>query len=71
MRISRLASNVLALFLMLLGVIWFFQGMGLLAGSFMAGESIWSAIGVMVAVGGVALLFAANSRISGDRNLPQ
>ena len=62
MRLARLALNVLALFLVVLGVVWFFQGVGLLAGSFMTGESIWWIIGVITAVGGVALLFAANRR---------
>jgi len=62
MRLFRLALNVLALFLVLLGVVWFLQGVGLLTGSFVTGESIWSAIGVLVAVGGGALLFLTNSR---------
>jgi hypothetical protein len=38
------------------GAIWFGQGIGLIGGSFMTGEAIWAVIGVIAIVFGVVLL---------------
>jgi hypothetical protein len=44
------------LLLLAIGVVWILQGLGTLAGSFMTGQKLWFAIGLIVAVGGFALL---------------
>jgi hypothetical protein len=37
---------------LLVGIIWFGQGVGLIGGSFMTGEAVWAVIGaVMIALG--------------------
>ena len=38
------------------GVIWFGQGVGLIGGSFMTGEAIWAVIGALAICFGVVLV---------------
>jgi hypothetical protein len=42
--------------LLAVGVVWILQGLGTLAGSFMTGQKLWFAIGLLVAVGGLVAL---------------
>ena len=49
-------ATVVGGFAVLLGGVWFFQGIGLLGGSFMTGSRLWLFIGLVVALGGFALL---------------
>ena len=42
--------------LVLIGAVWFFQGVGLLGGSGMTGDSKWAVIGAVCVVAGVALV---------------
>jgi hypothetical protein len=39
-----------------LGAVWFFQGIGVIGGSFMTNSSKWMVIGAVVAVAGVVLI---------------
>lgn len=39
------------------GVIWFFQGIGMLPGSFMSGQPKWAVIGSITALAGAALVY--------------
>ena len=39
----------------LIGLLWLFQGLGVVGGSFMTGESQWIYIGLVTATAGVAL----------------
>ncbi|WP_199442701.1 hypothetical protein [Umezawaea beigongshangensis] len=48
--------------LALLGVLWTLQGLGLVTGSFMTGQSLWTAIGLLSVVGGVTLLVSGLRR---------
>jgi hypothetical protein len=47
---------------MLSGGIWFFQGIGVLPGSFMTGQIQWAYYGGLAVVAGAGLLVAANRR---------
>lgn len=47
---------VVGLFAVLLGGLWFLQGIGAVGGSFMTGSRLWLFIGLVVALGGFALL---------------
>ncbi len=38
------------------GLVWIFQGIGVLHGSFMTGEAVWAVIGVACVLAGAALL---------------
>jgi hypothetical protein len=48
--------RAVAAVLILVGAVWFFQGVGVLEGSFMTGDAVWAMIGVACVAGGVALL---------------
>jgi uncharacterized membrane protein HdeD (DUF308 family) len=55
--------RTIAAVLLVVGVVWFFQGVGVIEGSFMTGEAIWAVIGVVCVVAGVALLVTRPSRL--------
>ena len=52
----------LAAVLMFFGGVWFLQGIGVLPGSFMAGQTKWAVIGGVAFVVGLALLIIARRR---------
>ena len=45
-----------------MGCVWFLQGINVLPGSFMTGQTKWALYGGIMAVLGIGLLFAANRR---------
>jgi hypothetical protein len=53
------ALTILGVVLLLIGAIWFFQGIGVLPGSFMTGQTKWAVIGGITAVVGLAALVFA------------
>lgn len=53
MRVASLYVGVLAI---LIGLVFTFQGAGLLPGSFMTGQPLWLVIGIVVAIIGAALV---------------
>ena len=53
---SRPVTLVLGGILVVIGLIWFFQGIGVLGGSVMSGVVLWAVIGPIVAIAGVALI---------------
>ena len=53
------ALTAVGVVLVLIGGVWFFQGIGLLPGSFMTGQTKWAVIGGITAVVGVAALVFA------------
>jgi hypothetical protein len=53
---SRSVTLVLGGILVVIGLIWFFQGIGVLGGSFMSGSVLWAVIGPIVAIAGGALI---------------
>ena len=52
----------LAAVLMFFGGVWFLQGIGILPGSFMTGQTTWAVIGGAAFVVGLALLIVARRR---------
>ena len=56
----RVALNLIGAFLGLSGVIWFFQGIGVLPGSFMTGQIQWAYYGGVAVIVGAGLLVVAN-----------
>ena len=50
---------VIGILLVLVGAVWFGQGIGAIGGSFMTGEALWAVIGAVCAFFGVALLLGA------------
>jgi hypothetical protein len=60
--IMRIALNIVGIVLTFFGVVWFLQGIGLLPGSFMTGQTKWAINGGLSALVGVVLLVIANRR---------
>ena len=58
-RVMRIASTTLAVLLMLIGGIWFLQGINILPGSFMTGQTKWAVYGGILLVVGLAVLIRA------------
>jgi len=53
----RLALRILAVLALLAGVVFFFQGIGVIPGSFMTGRSEWAVIGAALVAGEAVLLW--------------
>jgi uncharacterized membrane protein HdeD (DUF308 family) len=47
----------LGILMVLVGVVWLLQGVGILLGSVMTGQSFWAVMGVLMIVVGAALSF--------------
>ena len=56
----RIALNAAGLLCLLVGGVWFLQGINVIPGSFMTGQSKWAIIGGVLLVAGIGLLLAAN-----------
>ncbi|MCA0015325.1 hypothetical protein LB561_04525 [Mesorhizobium sp. B292B1B] len=56
----RLTKNLLALIVVAVGALWSLQGIGVIGGSFMTGQSQWLTIGIVVMLVGLAGLVWAN-----------
>jgi hypothetical protein len=54
--------RVAGLILIMMGGIWFLQGINVLPGSFMTGQIRWAVYGGIAAAAGVALLVVASRR---------
>jgi hypothetical protein len=59
MRIAMIVSGILCL---LLGCVWILQGINILPGSFMTGQTKWAIYGVLLVIVGLGLLFSARRR---------
>jgi len=55
--------RAIAIVLIVVGVVWFFQGVGVIEGSFMTDEALWAVIGTVCVVDGVALLVVSPTRV--------
>lgn len=59
MRILLRGLGILCLFV---GCVWFLQGVNILPGSFMTGQTKWAIYGGLLLVAGIGFLVAANRR---------
>jgi len=57
-----MALKIAAIVMVLMGTIWFFQGINVLPGSFMTGQIEWAVYGGIALVLGLILLIRANRR---------
>ena len=55
----RTTMNVLGVLLLITGCIWILQGINVLPGSFMTGQTKWAINGAIAAVVGIVLLVVA------------
>ncbi len=59
----KIAMRVVGVILILVGIVWFLQGIGVLLGSFMTGQSQYAILGVISGViGAVLLILSSRSR---------
>jgi hypothetical protein len=58
----RLVIRIVATLLIVVGCVWFLQGINILPGSFMTGQIRWAVYGGIAVVVGIGLLFAAKRR---------
>lgn len=53
--------------LLAVGVVWVLQGLGTLTGSFMTGQKVWFAIGLLLGLAGLAALYSGVRRLAALR----
>lgn len=58
----KVIMTIVGALLILTGVVWFFQGVNLLPGSFMTGQLEWAFFGFVAAMMGTGILALANRR---------
>jgi len=58
----KIIGNILGVLLVLIGTVWFLQGINVLPGSFMTGQIRWAVFGGLAFLIGVFLLFFVNLR---------
>ncbi len=58
----KIVVNVIAVLVVLTGLIWLLQGIGILLGSFMSNQAQWALIGIVMVVIGIGVLVYNNRR---------
>ena len=58
----RIILNIVGVLMMLMGTIWFLQGINILPGSFMTGQIRWAVYGSVTALVGLGLVVAGRRR---------
>ncbi len=58
----RVVIKIVATLLILIGVLWFLQGVNVLPGSFMTGQTKWAVIGAVSVAAGIGAWVLANRR---------
>jgi hypothetical protein len=56
----RIVISVLGVLLALMGALWFLQGINVLPGSLMSGQTQWVIYGAIAVIFGIVLLVSAN-----------
>jgi hypothetical protein len=59
---NRILRNVAGIVCVLVGCIWFLQGINVLPGSFMTGQTKWAVYGGLLVIVGASVLISANRR---------
>jgi hypothetical protein len=58
----KIASNIVGVLLVFIGSVWFLQGINVLPGSFMTGQTKWAVRGGIAAIAGIAVLLWGNRK---------
>jgi len=53
----KVFGGIAGALLALIGCVWFLQGIGVLPGSFMTGQTKWAAYGALTLAAGIAILW--------------
>jgi uncharacterized membrane protein len=59
----KIVFNVLGVLMVVMGAIWFLQGINILPGSFMTGQIRWAVYGACMVVAGLIVMARANRRL--------
>jgi hypothetical protein len=59
----KIALNVVGVLMVVMGTIWFLQGINVLPGSFMTGQIRWAVYGAIAVVAGLLVMARANRRV--------
>ena len=59
----KIVFNVVGVLMVVMGVIWFLQGINILPGSFMTGQIKWAVYGACMVVAGLIVVARANRRL--------
>ena len=62
MKVVKIVVTVFGALVILMGAVWFLQGINILPGSFMTGQTRWAINGGIAILVGAALIAAANWR---------
>jgi hypothetical protein len=66
--VLRVVLSILGILITLMGLVWFLQGINVLPGSVMTGQSQWAVYGALAMIIGAGLVVFAN-RSRGKRTL--
>ena len=58
--------GIFGILLILVGVVWFFQGIGVIPGSFMTGQNFWAVAGFLAVISGIALARTWRRRVTAE-----
>jgi len=58
----RIVSTIVGVLCLLVGCIWFLQGINVLPGSFMTGQTKWAIYGALLVIVGIVVLAVARRR---------
>jgi hypothetical protein len=61
----RIALNIIGALLVFFGGVWVLQGINILPGSFMSGQTRWAIRGGIALIAGIGLLVSANRKRQG------
>ncbi len=64
----RIMLSIIGILFILAGGVWFLQGINVIPGSFMTGQTQWAIYGTIAILVGIGLLVAANRRRASPRN---
>ncbi len=56
----RIALNISGVLCVIVGCVWILQGINMLPGSFMTGQTKWAIFGGLLAIAGIGILISAN-----------
>lgn len=59
----KIVFTVVGVLMVVMGVIWFLQGINVLPGSFMTGQIKWAVYGACMGVAGLIVVARANRRL--------
>ena len=61
--LMKIVFSILGVLMVVMGAIWFLQGINVLPGSFMTGQIKWAVYGACMVVAGLIVLARANRRL--------